>query len=90
MAQFTDTQTAEILATVTGQCEAIERTNAWAYNFGGSPRRGHAFHGLMARASEAVGAEVTDLPAADIQELVGLVLSVVQEYDRRNHIAPLV
>lgn len=89
MAQFTPAQIAEIETTVIGQCEAFERTNAWAYNF--SPeadRRGRAVHHLMQRAASSIGCLLTDLTPADVQELTFLVLRIVQAYDRRNHIAP--
>lgn len=90
MAQFTPAQTAAIHVAVKGQCETMERLNRWRFCFGEAPRRGQSFHHLLSRGAAAAGAELKDLTPADVQELTGLVLALVQEYDRRNHIAPAV
>lgn len=88
MAQFTPAQTAEIVNAVAGQCEAIDRTNAWSYNFGPElpGRRGRAILDLCQRAASSVGALLADCPPLDKAEIMRLVLNVVEGYDRKNGI----
>lgn len=87
---FTFTQLTTMQATVKGQCEAIERTNRWRYEFGSQLRRGRNVHALAARATASIGFALADMPRNDVTTVHALVLNVVQEYDRRNHIAPAI
>jgi hypothetical protein len=88
MAQFTPEQINTMTAAVTGQCEAASRMNIWRYNFGSQLRRGRSVHALASMASASIGFALADMPRSDVTAVQALVLSVVQEYDRRNHIAP--
>lgn len=87
---FTPEQVVEIVEVVNGQCTAVDRVNAWHYNFGVPAHRGRAIHDLNRRAGSAIGCQLADMPSAHLLELTSLVMAVVKAYDERNNIpAPI-